>query len=125
MTALDRLVGEQVDVALLDGSTVTGRLAQMNTYPKEIPMPTTVTANRHAKARLLADAFEHLAAPSTDVPATPAEVLTFAEQATDYSWRRVEALAGVRSASSETRAVVLSLLFGRVDDGAEFNRCSR
>jgi hypothetical protein len=58
----------------------------------------------------LAEAFAHLAAPATDVPASPTEVLEFAHEADDATWAQAEALAGTRPASFTTRTVVLANL---------------
>lgn len=74
-------------------------------------------AARMAKVVPLLEAFEHLAAPSSDVEANPAEVLAFAVAADDVTWARAEALAGVRSPSSEaTRATVIGFLTVRTAD---------
>jgi hypothetical protein len=65
---------------------------------------------RSRKAQALADAFAHLAAPATDVPAAPDEVLAFATAADDATWRRAEVLGGTRPASTMTRGATLALL---------------
>lgn len=91
--------------------------------------------NRVAKAIALADAFEHLAAPATDVKADPADVLAFAMEANEERWEQVVALHAPPPVvpympSRETRAATLAVLAERANptdpfDGFDRDRSQR